>query len=233
MMHLRNGSGYKRELFGGGAVLVSSVESWRKVTVFFALILLFPSIGFTQSEQTNLELLTEVITKLVDRSIERVGLVEKDTVVVFLGQPQQPVPVFLGTLWLENLKNKTVHVYTAKDSMRTGTQIQLLFPIGGVDYPAVSRNGLFGQTLYDRRAFADVSLRAIDLRNRELIWAGSLSHKIEDAIPRKMLDDLEGDFLIGRPHRPVMQGFRRWTEPLIAVSVFMGTALLFYFIRSD
>lgn len=216
--------------------------------------------GLAQDVPTNLQLLTEVVSGLVDRSLEHIGLDRGDTVVirldnkahavpvlpgdrfnlehgdttvVIIDQQTQALPVFMGNRWVAAFDERELEVYVAEDSMASGTLVHLLFPEGGVSYPRAVRGGLFGEKWFERRAFAEVSLRAVDIETHRLIWAGSLSNHIEDSVPWQMLDAVERDYIIGRPKRPRMKGIHRWVEPVIALGMFMGAASLFYFIRSE
>jgi len=209
-------------------------------TYIFELVLLLSITvarsGLPQQKiMTNVEFLASVSEELAYRGIKHLRL-NKGTEVFLLERGEKnAITHFVVNQFCHGLMKQEIKIFTvsADTGVTKGIFLSLIVSGAAVRYTRIYRKGFWGKPLLEREAKVDLSVRAVDKKNGEILWVGDLTARKRNMIPLSELEFVEQKgFLLGRPSRPIEKGIRRWAEPIFVSGVIAGVVYLFYSVRS-
>jgi len=206
----------------------------------FELVFLFSitiaGSGLSQQKiMTNVEFLASASEELAYRGIEQLRLNKETEVFLLERGGKNAITHFVVNQFCHGLMKQGIKIFSVSADTGTTKGILLSLIVSGasVRYTRIYRKKFWGKPLLEREAKVDLSLRAVDKKNGEMLWAGDLTALKRNMIPLSELEFVEQKgFLLGRPNRPIERGVRRWAEPIFVSGVIAGVVYLFYSVRS-
>ncbi len=201
------------------------------------LVVVGPSTGRAETQNSNLDLLTSLTTEVVEELLTRLEDARGDRGVRLVPYANSEEYRFLETVFMTRLTERGVQVYKATAAGPGGDDnvVELQFQAleFSVVYPKIFRSYLIGGKHVRREADVTIIATLVDPGDGSVIRVEQASREGSDQFSHGDIGRVEqGNFSFVRPEMPP-SGWARIVEPVFVSGIIVGLIYLFFSNQSD